>query len=302
MSEAKGARVPAIVIIALAVLTGLAALYLRWRFSYGRPADRDPSALCYHKITPRFCFEGTWTTPARFAGHIDHLLGKGYRFVSEDEFYEALSTPSQDHSKEVLLTFDDGYEEIHDVYFEHLVPRKIPVLVFLVAGFAGRANDWDLSLGRRPFRHLSWDQVLRMAEAGARFGSHGGRHLDLTRVPPPARRREIAGSRAAIAERTGREVKSFSYPYGRYDGATKALVEEAGYTGAFSLYPRHPNERTDRYALRRAGVYVVDTRRNLEWKLGRGPFYWFEEMKCRSINSVSILTPILKRPSPDRDT
>jgi peptidoglycan/xylan/chitin deacetylase (PgdA/CDA1 family) len=257
--------------------------------------------LCYHKITPRFCLEGTWTAPGRFAGHVDHLRGRGYRFVSEDEFYAALSTPERDHSKEILLTFDDGYEEIHDLYFEQLLPRQIPVLVFLVAGYAGKTNDWDLSLGRRPFRHLSWEQASRMAEAGARFGSHGERHLDLTRASPEDREREIAGSRETIASRTGREVKSFSYPYGRYDGRSKEMAERAGYQGAFSLYPRHRNRLVDRYALRRCGVYVIDTRRNLEWKLADGPFAWFEEMKCRTINSVAVLTPILKRPSPDRD-
>lgn len=292
---------PAIVITGLAVLAGLAALYLYWRISFGRPPALSPSVLCYHKITPHVCLEGTWTTPGRFAGQIDFLRDRGYRFVSEDEFYGALSTPDRDHSKDILLTFDDGYEEIHDVYFEHLLPRKLPVLVFLVAGYAGRPNDWDLSLGRRRFRHLSWEQVSRMAEAGAHFGSHGERHLDLTRVPPAEREREIAGSRRAIAARTGREVKSFSYPYGRYDRRSRILVERAGYQGAFSLYPRHRNACVDRYALRRCGVYVIDTRLNLNWKLANGPFSWFEEMKCRTINSVAVLTPILKRPSPDRD-
>lgn len=292
---------PAIVITGLAVVAGLAALYLYWRVSFGRPPALAPSVLCYHKITPHACLEGTWTTPGRFAGQIDFLRDRGYRFVSEDEFYGALSTPDRDHSKDILLTFDDGYEEIHDVYFEHLLPRKLPVLVFLVAGYAGRPNDWDLSLGRRRFHHLSWEQVSRMAEAGAHFGSHGERHLDLTRVPPAEREREIAGSRRAIAARTGREVKSFSYPYGRYDRRSKILVERAGYQGAFSLYPRHRNACVDRYALRRCGVYVIDTRLNLNWKLANGPFSWFEEMKCRTINSVAVLTPILKRPSPDRD-
>lgn len=293
---------PAIAIAALALVIALAALYLRWRVSFGRPPALAPSALCYHKITPRFCLEGTWMTPRRFVDQIDFLRDRGYRFLSEDEFYAALSIPSRDHAREILLTFDDGYEEIHDVYLEHLVPRKVPVLVFLVADYAGKTNDWDLSLGRHPFRHLTWEQVSRMAREGASFGSHGGRHLDLTRVTAAVREREIAGSRRSIAARTGRAVRSFSYPYGRYDAQAKAAAARAGYRGAFSLYPRHSNGRIDRYAMRRSGVYVIDTKLSLRWKLENGPFYWFEEMKCRTINSAAVLTPILKRPSPDRDT
>lgn len=289
-----------VAIAALVLVILLSILHLRWRTRYGYPPADTPSVLCYHKITPRFCLEGTWTTPSRFLDQIDFLLTRGYVFLSEDEFYAALSSPFPDHAKKILLTFDDGYEETHDVFMEHLAPRGIPVLVFLVADYAGERNTWDISLGRRPFRHLSWEQVSRMSQKGASFGSHGARHLDLTRTAPDALEREVAGSRRAIADKTGKPVRSFSYPFGRYDAGVRAAVERAGFDGAFSLYPRHSNERIDRYAIRRNGVYVIDTRRNLRWKIERSPVFWFEEMKCRTINAAAVLTPILTQPSRGR--
>jgi peptidoglycan/xylan/chitin deacetylase (PgdA/CDA1 family) len=292
---------PKLVIASFLVVVSLVGLYLRWRILYGVPPAGAPSALCYHKISRRFRLEGTWTTPRRFLDQIDFLRERGYRFITEDEFYAGLSSPSHERAREVLLTFDDGYEEIHDVFLEHLAPRRIPVLVFLVAEYAGRTNDWDLSLGRPPARHLSWNQVARMAREGAAFGSHGARHIDLTRASADAVKSELDGSRRLIADKTGADVKSFSYPFGRYDARVSAAVRRAGYAGAFSLYPRHSNGVIDRYAMRRNGVYVIDTRLTLRWKLEDGPFFWFEEMKCRTINSVAVLTPILKRPSPDPD-
>jgi peptidoglycan/xylan/chitin deacetylase (PgdA/CDA1 family) len=271
------------------------SLFVRWKTRYRYPPDDVPPVLCYHKLSRRFCLEGTWTTPRRFIDQIDSLLAGGYRFIGEDEFYEALAHRSPDHGRTILLTFDDGYEELYGVFTEHLVPRGIPVLVFLVADYVGKGNVWDLSLGRRAFKHLSWDQVSRMAGRGATFGSHGAGHVDLTRVANHVLEREIVESRRVLSGRTGSRVRSFSYPFGRYNAAVEAAVAQAGYDGAFSLYPRHSNEHVERFALRRNGVYVIDTNLTLRWKLERTPFFWFEEMKCRTINSVAVLTPILKR-------
>ena len=283
-----------------AVLVLLVLLYATWRTRYRYPPEDVPPVLCFHKLSRRFCMEGTWTTPRRFLGHIDFLVERGYRFLREDEFYDALARRSPDHARTVLLTFDDGYEDLYEIFTEHLAPRGIPVLVFLVTEYAGEKNTWDLSLGRRPFRHLSWGQVAEMTEKGACFGSHGATHIDLTRVPQRVVEEEVTESRRVLAERTGKNVRSFSYPFGRYNAAVSETVGRAGYDGAFSLYPRHSNERVDRFALRRNGVYVIDTNLTLRWKLEPTPFFWFEEMKCRTINSTALLTPVLKQFSAGR--
>ena len=291
-----------IVVWALLILFFLLLLlYARWRIAYGYPPKDIPPVICYHKLSDRLCLEGTWTTPRRFLDHVDRLRDRGYRFIGEDGFYDRLARPSPDHSRDVLLTFDDGYAEIHDVFTEHLAPRGVPILVFLVTDYVGEENVWDLSWGRRPFRHLTWEEVSRMIQHGAAFGIHGATHADLTRVPPRMLDREVAGSKRLFHERTGRTPRSFSYPFGRYNEEVRGAVERAGYDGAFSLYPRLPNDRVDRFALRRNGVYVIDTNLSIRWKLERTPLSWFEEMKCRAINSVAILTPVLKRVSSDPD-
>jgi peptidoglycan/xylan/chitin deacetylase (PgdA/CDA1 family) len=282
------------IVFAAIVAVMLVLLYARWKARYRFPPADVPRILCYHKFSDRFCFEGTWLPRRRFVEQVDFLLGRGYRFIGEEEYYESLQRRTSENAKKILLTFDDGYEELFDVYVEDLVPRGIPILVFLVADFAGRENTWDLSLGRRPFVHLSWDQVREMADLGARFGSHGLSHADVTRLTTEGLCGEINDSRRFIGEQTGREILSFSYPFGRYDRRSKAAVEAAGYTGAFSLYPSHTNEYVDWFCLRRNGVYIIDTTVSLGWKLEGSCFFWFEEMKCRTINALSVLTPLLK--------
>ncbi len=284
--------IPIVVIAAL-----LVTLFLVWKVRYRYPPADIPQSLCYHKISDGFLWEGTWMTSGRFLEQIDTLKSGGYEFVDEAAFVHAVANPAPGASRKILLTFDDGYEELHDIYVGELERRGVPLLVFLPTDYVGRTNDWDLSLGRKRSRHLSWDQIRDLAERGVRFGSHGASHRDLTRLPPEDLADEIARSKTEIEEKTGQAVTSFSYPFGRYNTRVRQAVRDSGFTAAFSLYPPHSNEAVDPLALRRNGVYIIDTLFTIGCKLTRNPLFWFEEMKCRTINQVAVLTPLLKRPS-----
>lgn len=302
----------------LAFIVCLAVLHLIWRLKYRYPPPDLPQVLCYHKISKHFLFEGTWTTPDRFFDQLDRLDGEGYRFIDEDAYLGRLpewreigpvqparSGPGEPSGgspgQQLFLTFDDGYEQVFSLVFPRLAERGIPVHIFLVTDYAGRDNRWDLSLGRPVSRHLDWPEVEEMAGRGASFGSHGASHRDLTRLSDEACLDELRRSKSAIEDRLGRPVRTFSYPFGRYDRRLPGLVRSAGYEAAFSLYPAHSNERLDRFALRRNGIYVIDSPATIKLKLRPHPLAWIEEMKCRTINGLACLTPLLKSLSGSRD-
>jgi peptidoglycan/xylan/chitin deacetylase (PgdA/CDA1 family) len=291
------------------VIIALAALYLLWRVRLGTPPPRWPQVLCFHKISNAFCWEGTWTTPGRFFTIIDRLIDRGSRFVDVDEYLVSIDEiilrdeggaasplPLSDAAdgRPLLLTFDDGYAEIYDLVLPGLESRGVPFHTFLVTDYIGRNNDWDLSLGRRPFRHLDWRQIEEMSRRGASFGSHGATHMDLTRMAPDDVREEFVRSKAAIEDRIGVSVRTVSYPFGRYNDTISDLARETGYEAGFSLYPSHHNTQLRRYAIRRNGVYIIDTPGFVETKLSSGPWFWIEELKCRAINGVAVLTPAFK--------
>lgn len=290
----------------VAVVVILIAVYLVWRVRYGYPAADHPSVLCFHKISNRFCWEGTWTTPDRFFAYVDRLRRLGYRFVGMDDYLDRVASGRRGGDREVVITFDDGYRDLYDVVLPGLESRGVPFHVFLVTDYVGRQNDWDLSLGRRAFWHLDWPEIEDMTSRGVTFGSHGASHGDLTRMGAKEARAELDRSRAVIEEHLGRPARTVSYPFGRYDDAVKAAAREAGFDAAFSLYPAHHNAHFDRYAIRRNGVYIIDPVALIANKWEPGPLLWMEEMKCRAINAVAVLTPVLKRLSPsgsrrDRD-
>ena len=270
------------------------ALHLGWRVRYGYPPTTLPRVLCFHKISSRLCLEGTWTTPARFAATIDRLRDRDWTFIDESAYLCALDAPDEANAKRVFLTFDDGYAHLAATVLPILAGRGVPFHVFLVTDFTGRDNTWDISLGRPPFRHLDAAQIRDMAAAGVTFGSHTAAHRDLTRMTRDAVAADLARSRRAVLDVTGRPARTLSYPFGRYDAAVSAASRAAGFEAAFSLYPSHHNRVTDRFALGRAAVYIIDPPRAIETKLAPHPLYGLEEMKCRAINAVARLTPLLK--------
>jgi peptidoglycan/xylan/chitin deacetylase (PgdA/CDA1 family) len=276
------------------VILAVAALYAFWHHRWGYPGRNIPGVLTYHKVID-FESGGTWISPRRFEGHIRSLIDSGYSFIDEAAFLETLEGARQAGEKEILLTFDDGYDCIASSAAPVLERMGVPALVFLVTGFAGRENSWELGLPGRKARHMDWDTVSALSSRNFSFGSHCENHLPLTRLPREEALREMVRSKEEIEKRTGTRVHSLSYPFGRTSPEVALLAEEAGYRAAFTLYPSGRAAEADPFRLRREGVWVIDTPATVRIKLSRGGLFWLEDIKGRMINAVADLTPLLKK-------
>ncbi len=265
--------------------------------SSARPPRDDsretlPRVLAYHKVTG-FELGGTWVPPGRFERQIDALLDAGFRFVDEAAFLEALDGRRKPAGREILLTFDDGYRVLLDRAVPALESRGIPALVFLLSAFAGVRNTWELNLPGRRFMHLGWDEIRDLARRGFSFGSHARTHRDLTRLSPEDLRFELEDSKREIESRLAVPVRSLSYPFGRLNDRVRREAERSGYRAAFTLCPPR-SARPDRYALRREGIYVIDSIGSIKAKLGTGLPFLLEDFKGRMINAFAVLTPLVK--------
>lgn len=256
------------------------------------PRGTGPRVLAYHKVTG-FELGGTFVPPGRFERQIDALLAAGFRFIDETAFLDSLDGRREPSDREILLTFDDGYRVLLDRAVPALEARRVPALVFLVSAFAGRRNSWELDLPGRHFMHLGWDEIRDLGKRGFAFGSHARTHPDLTRLSLEELREEIAGSKREIEDALSGSVRTFSYPYGRMNDLVRRETERAGYRAAFTLYPPR-SARGDRYALRREGIWVIDSAANVKAKLGTGLPFLLEDVKGRMINAAAVFTPLFK--------
>ncbi len=257
------------------------------------PAGPLPRVLAYHKVT-RFELGGTWVSAPRFIRQIDALLADGFHFIHEEAFLGVLDGKREAGEREVLLTFDDGYRELLDHAIPALEARGIGALLFLVTDFMGKENTWELGIPWRRCMHMGWDEAADLGRRGFSFGSHSRTHRDLTRLHAAAAAEELAGSKAELEARLGRPARSLSYPFGRTNAGVRAAAERAGYRVGFSLYPPRSTPPRERFALRREGVYVIDTIASIERKLGGGFPFFMEDVKGRLINGCAVITPVLK--------
>jgi peptidoglycan/xylan/chitin deacetylase (PgdA/CDA1 family) len=276
---------------ASAVVAGVAA-HAVWRRRFGWPPPGSPVALAYHKIgTPEL--GGTWCTRRQFAAHLDVLAADGYSVVDVRAYEASLDSVERGaaQARSVLLTFDDAFASFADHAWPQLAARRYPALLFVIPEFVGKHAAWDLPLPGRRVPHLDWPALRDLVAAGVDIGSHTLTHRDLRRLSDAVLHDELRRSREVLEDRLGVGVRAVSYPFGRADQRVRDAARQAGYALGFSMCPPGPNARIDRFALRRWGMYITDTRRALRDRIQpHRSGFWFQDVWTRGINAVAVVS------------
>jgi peptidoglycan/xylan/chitin deacetylase (PgdA/CDA1 family) len=154
-------------------------------------------------------------------------------------------------TKKAVITFDDGFSSVLDHGLDVLARRGFRAIQFLVAGFIGGRNEWDISKGDVAESLMDEGQARAWLAAGHEIGSHSNTHQNLRHLDPRQAREEISGSKKALEDRFGAPVKHFCYPFGSWNESVRDLVGEAGYHTACSLVFGVNTGTTPRLELRR---------------------------------------------------
>lgn len=86
---------------------------------------------------------------------------------------------------------------------------------------------------------LSWEEVIELDRHSlVTIGAHTRTHPVLTRRFPWTAYREMKSSKQVLERMLGREVKHFSYPYGRNNILVRTLARLAGFRWAFTTERR----------------------------------------------------------------
>lgn len=243
--------------------------------------------LVYHEISSRFHMGINNVSPKRFLSHLDYLKNSNIT-VTE---LRGLAETSRQHS--VCLTFDDGYLSFYDEVFPILVERGVPATLFVITGYVGRSNDWDVTFGINRRRHLDWGKLREMSDAGLEVGSHGRTHRDLTRLDGVQRRAELEGSKSALEDHLGREVTSLALPFGIGSVDIFKTARECGYKEICGGVPNLLKGPIPGI-LPRMPVYRWDTVRSIKRKLDLNVF---EAVRLKIAQACSHGTRLLKNRS-----
>ena len=158
-----------------------------------------------------------------FRAQMTVLRTEGYRVVP---LARVLDTSRPSEPRCVAITFDDGYRSevsTAEILGEHGFAATFFVVPRFLDGLTQPAHYWE------HWPHMNWDDARALVEAGFDVGAHSMTHSDLTRCTDAALAEETSGAKVLLEERLGRDVVSFSFPYGRDNDRVRQATERAGY-------------------------------------------------------------------------
>lgn len=198
--------------------------------------NRDSQALTVQNIELSLPILMYHKTPADFEVQIQELQAKGYTAVTMRQASRILRSIEAPPAKPIVITFDDGFSDQLSA-FEILKRFGMPATFYIMPG--GELSQWCVGAERHNQNcgdsYLNWDEIKMLSDSGlVEIGSHTIDHAQLNTLDSNIKREQITNSKAMIEQKIGKEVVSFAYPYGAFDGETIELARVAGYTSAVS--------------------------------------------------------------------
>ena len=207
-----------------------------------------------------------YLSPKRFHLLLETVRAGGYEFTDPRELEEAGALRGP---RELVLTFDDGYDDFYSEVFPLIAQYGLKPLVFLAAERIGDWNRWDHKKGLRKRKLLNTDQIRQLQRHGVQFGSHSLTHLSLPELNATDLRREVQDSKHRLEDLLGAAVNTFAYPFGEANRRVRAAVIEAGYKVAFTA-AEGLNIWQDPYAMMRININERVTPWTYLWRLKYG--------------------------------
>ena len=107
-------------------------------------------------------------------------------------------------------------------------------------------------------RLMTAEEVARLSQSLVGIGAHTVRHPSLPSLTPESQLREMAESRRACEDWTGRSVEHFAYPFGHYDRSSLAAARAAGFRSACATTPGVVRPGSDPFRLARISPGRMD--------------------------------------------
>jgi peptidoglycan/xylan/chitin deacetylase (PgdA/CDA1 family) len=214
-----------------------------------RRAASGLTVLIYHRVGAGTPDEMDVET-ARFGAQLD-LLGRT-RVLSLDGALDELE--ADDDRPKVVLTFDDGFADVHDVAFPLLAERGLPFTLYLATAFVGGQMHWDGSTAKAAGPALTWEQCAELAGSPlCTIGNHTDTHARPEALSEP----ELDRCTRKIEDRLGVTPRHFAYTWGvRVPSMEPAIRERFRSAATGELGRNHPGQ--DPLRLRRIPVRGSD--------------------------------------------
>jgi peptidoglycan/xylan/chitin deacetylase (PgdA/CDA1 family) len=228
---------------------------------FDRAAAAGATILIYHRVGGGTGDELDLPVAA-FERQLDVLLHGGHEVLALDDALGRLD--AGDARPSVVLTFDDGFADVHDTVFPRLAERNLPFTVYLAAGLVGGRMTWEGSTASsQGSLALAWDDIAEMLATGlCTIGNHTFTHAPPERLDVA----ELDSCSDAIAAHLGQRPAHFAWTWGIPVPALLPAVRARFRSAATGDLGRNL-PAVDRHALCRVPVRASDPMPFFEAKL-----------------------------------
>jgi peptidoglycan/xylan/chitin deacetylase (PgdA/CDA1 family) len=177
--------------------------------------------LMYHKvdlITPTIW----WVSPWDLKRHLTQLRHKDFVYLEDYNFPDT----------QVVITFDDAYENVHRHALPVLSTYGVPFEVFVIGDRIGEWNDFDA--GEPLTRHMGMQHLHDIARHGGRIQWHSRSHPNLTKLDDSSIAVELSVPAELRQEFPEPHLTWFCYPEGAHDDRAVDLARKM-FRGAVSV-------------------------------------------------------------------
>jgi peptidoglycan/xylan/chitin deacetylase (PgdA/CDA1 family) len=185
--------------------------------------------LMYHKvdiITPTIW----WVTPGDLDRHVTNLKHRTFVYL------EDYKSPK----REVVITFDDAYENVYRHALPVLASHKVPFEVFVIGERIGGWNHFDP--GEPQTRHMEMCHLEEITRHGGRVQWHTRTHPNLPDLSDDAIEEEMTVPPDLRQKLPVPHFTWFSYPGGSHDDRAIEVARRK-FSGAVSVTHGKPNDR-----------------------------------------------------------
>jgi peptidoglycan/xylan/chitin deacetylase (PgdA/CDA1 family) len=223
----------------------------------------DVPVLCWHQLRDWRAGDSASARatlicpPAAFRAQLDALHAGGYTTISADEHLAHLTTGAPLPPKPVLLTLDDSQGS--------QITTGVPEL----ARHSMRATFFVMTVPLGKPKWMSRDDVRRLHDAGHTVAAHTYDHHRADRYAGADWDTQLAKPRAELEAIVGAPVRHFAYPYGDWDAADFAHLDQAGYLTGYQLAEKPVDPTRPLLTLRRTLVGSTWTGPALEAAMAR---------------------------------
>src|SRR4051794_39451160 len=156
--------------------------------------------LMYHQVTPQplDCLRKYAVTVGSFAAQMAWLTLAKYTSITLDQLLDHRAGRGALPPHPVLITFDDGFQDVFDYAVPILQQRRFTATFYLVAGLVGRRSHWLLAERGVELPLMDWQAALRLEQAGFQCAAHTMSHPHLAELSTHACREELSEARRLL--------------------------------------------------------------------------------------------------------